>query len=226
VGDRLVQPKLTSIVLAQDRIEDAYKSFKTTRAETSDLIIDDEAAIHAEFDLLHRQLIHEKQNAISFLDLFRQPSLRKRCIVGWLTMFGAQGTATLVINSTLMQWSVPVQQLTWQTDYGPLLYGRLGFSPVQQLLIQGGWITVCPFGNWVNALVVDRIGRTRMLSICPNLFLKSTANYLSVWLCWLCRSTYRRVYHGFHLPEYWSSFCGVCGCVFPFPPYRLVSQLL
>jgi hypothetical protein len=49
-------------------------------------------------------------------------------------------------------------------DYGPLLYSNLGFNTVQQLLIQSGWISVCPFGNWINALVVDKFGRTRMLS--------------------------------------------------------------
>lgn len=50
------------------------------------------------------------------------------------------------------------------SDYGPLLYGDLGFGTLQQLLIQAGWISVCPVGNFINALVVDRLGRTKMLS--------------------------------------------------------------
>lgn len=50
-------------------------------------------------------------------------------------------------------------------DYGPMLYQSLGFGTVQQLLIQAGWISVCPFGNLINALLVDRLGRTRMLSM-------------------------------------------------------------
>jgi hypothetical protein len=83
-------------------MDEAYKSFKTTRAETTDSILTDEVAIRAEFDLLHGQLIHEKQNHIGFMDLFRHKSLRKRCIIGFITMFGAQGTATLVINSESM----------------------------------------------------------------------------------------------------------------------------
>jgi hypothetical protein len=44
------------------------------------------------------------------------------------------------------------------------LYKSLGFGTVQQLLIQCGWITVCPFGNWINAIVVDKVGRTRLFS--------------------------------------------------------------
>ncbi len=50
-------------------------------------------------------------------------------------------------------------------NYGPSLYSSLGFNTVQQLLIQSGWISVCPFGNLLNSLVVDRVGRCRMLII-------------------------------------------------------------
>ena len=88
----------------------------------------------------------EENEPTSFIDLFRTPSLRKRCIVGFLALFAAQGTATLVIN-----------------NYGPGLYKSLGFTTVQTLVIQGGWITVCPFGNLFNALVVDKVGRTKLL---------------------------------------------------------------
>jgi hypothetical protein len=90
-------------VLSQDRVEDAYKSFVMARAEAAS--VEDTPAVKAEFELLHLQLIHEKQNAVAFVDLFLQPHLRKRCIVGFLTMFGAQGTATLVINSEWIRCS-------------------------------------------------------------------------------------------------------------------------
>lgn len=48
-------------------------------------------------------------------------------------------------------------------DYGPSLYKALGFDSVSQLVIQGAWITVCPIGNFINSLIVDRVGRTRLL---------------------------------------------------------------
>lgn len=82
-------------VLSQDRTDEAYRAFVNTRADSTQ----DEQAMRLDFDVLHAHLIHEKQNAVKFIDLFKQPGLRKRCIIGWLTMFGAQGTATLVINS-------------------------------------------------------------------------------------------------------------------------------
>ncbi|OQV08812.1 hypothetical protein CLAIMM_13028 isoform 2 [Cladophialophora immunda] len=146
----LFLPESPRWLLDHDRVEDAFKSFKAVRAETTDSILDDEAAIHAEFNLLQGQILHEKLEALSLMDLFRNPHMRKRCIVGFLTLFGAQGTATLVIN-----------------NYGPSLYASLGFDTVNTLLIQAGWITVCPVGNWINALVVDKVGRTRLLSKFP-----------------------------------------------------------
>ncbi|KAF2496967.1 general substrate transporter [Lophium mytilinum] len=137
-------PESPRWLLAQERVEEAYESFVSTRAEASDP--NDEMAVRDEFNIIHTQLLHEVQNAGSFKDFFSQPSLRKRCMVGWLVMFAGQGTATQVIN-----------------NYGPLLYSRLGFGTVQQLVITAGWVTVCPAGNWINAMVLDRFGRTRML---------------------------------------------------------------
>ena len=49
-------------------------------------------------------------------------------------------------------------------NYGPSLYSSLGFGTVSQLVLQGAWITVCPFGNLLNALIVDKTGRTRLLA--------------------------------------------------------------
>lgn len=95
----LFLPESPRWLLDHDRVEDAYKSFKAVRAENTDNLANNEGAILAEFNLLQGQLLHEKQEELSLFDLFRRPSMRKRCIIGWLTMFGAQGTATLVINS-------------------------------------------------------------------------------------------------------------------------------
>lgn len=114
--------------------------------------------------MLRAQLNVERNQHLEWKDFWLRPSLRKRCIIGFLVLFGAQGTATLVINSTMhAPLENGVRRLTATTDYGPSLYKSLGFGTVQQLLIQAGWITVCPFGNLINAFLVDRVGRVNMI---------------------------------------------------------------
>lgn len=88
----------------------------------------------------------EEGEPTSFADLFKIQSLRKRCVVGFLALFGVQGTATPVNN-----------------NYGPYLYDSLGFRTVQQLVIHGGWISVCPFETHFNVLIVDKFGRCKLL---------------------------------------------------------------
>ncbi|KAL6792876.1 general substrate transporter [Trichoderma sp. SZMC 28012] len=141
-------PESPRWLLDQDRPDEALKAFEAVRAESDDSMLQDRTAILEEFRMLRSLIQHEKMAKHRFIDLFTSPGMRKRCLIGFLILFGCQGTATLVIN-----------------NYGPTLYKALGFSTVRQLLIQCGWITVCPFGNIINSLIVDRVGRTRLLVV-------------------------------------------------------------
>ncbi|KAF5600861.1 major facilitator superfamily transporter [Fusarium pseudoanthophilum] len=145
VGILMLRETPRWLILA-NRIDEARDSFNYTRLASGEGPSSDEETTDADFEVLCRQTICEMQQNVTFLDLLRTPSMRKRCITGFLTTFGCQATATIVIN-----------------NYGPLLYASLGFSTVQQLLIQCGWISVAPFGNFINAYLVDHIGRVKML---------------------------------------------------------------
>lgn len=70
------------------------------------------------------------------------PSLRKRTLLGFLTLFGCQAAGTQVIN-----------------NYGPSIYAGLGYSTTNTLLIQSGWITTIIFGNIINTVALDKFGR-------------------------------------------------------------------
>lgn len=151
------------LVLVQDDHGKAQTEFNKIHSDLKNPT--QQKVLQDEFLLLRAQVSQELKNRVPLLDFFRQKSLRKRCIIGWLTFFAGQGTATLVINSKgIPLCAFPGFELIHSKDYGPSLYASLGFNTVQQLLIQCGWISVCPFANFVNSLIVDRVGRTRLLS--------------------------------------------------------------
>jgi hypothetical protein len=150
-------------VLTKDRVEDAFAAFKYTYAEkTTDLDIE----VEEQFNLMHAQLLYEKQNAVSYKGLFTKASYRKRVFLGWIMLFGLQCTGTQVINST---FEVLIHQALAKIgifkDYGPLIYGSLGFGTAQQLLMGAGWISMAPFGNIITSLLVDKVGRVKMFRV-------------------------------------------------------------
>lgn len=83
----------------KDRVEDAWISYASTRAESTHA--EGAGASREEFNLMHAQIIHERATAKSFVDLFTHRTLRYRCIIGFATLFAGQATATQVINSRL-----------------------------------------------------------------------------------------------------------------------------
>jgi hypothetical protein len=125
----------------------------------------DEEAIRSDFAVLSSQIQQEKQSRVSTIDMFRLPEYRKRLGIGFIMMVGAQATGTQIINS---ESNIPsgrnfLVDADGAQDYGPLLYKNLGFDTVRQLIIQAGWISFSPIGNGLNALIVDKVGRVKML---------------------------------------------------------------
>ncbi|KAJ9501185.1 hypothetical protein H2202_002979 [Exophiala xenobiotica] len=131
-------------VIANDRYEEAFQVFVKVHAESSDQA--DMNSVHAEFELIRAQIIHEKHNAVRFLDLFTHKTLRRRTLVGFLTLLGGQAAGTQVVN-----------------NYGPSLYAALGYDGTQTLLIQCCWITTVAIGNIINASIIDKLGRRPLL---------------------------------------------------------------
>lgn len=83
------------VVIRQDHIGKAFIAFQTSRADEKE----DLEEVRLDFRLLCAQIQHEKESEVSLLDMIRQPHLRRRCLLGFYTLFLAQGSATLVITS-------------------------------------------------------------------------------------------------------------------------------
>ncbi|KAJ9611200.1 hypothetical protein H2200_004383 [Cladophialophora chaetospira] len=137
-------PESPRWLLLNDQIEEARTMFR--RAHSASRESEGNEAADHEFHQLHAQILQEKHNSITFKDLFLNPTLRKRTLLGFLTLFGGQAAGTQVIN-----------------NYGPSLYAGLGYNTTNTLLIQSGWITTIIVGNIINTLALDKFGRRPLL---------------------------------------------------------------
>ena len=97
---------------------------------------------------MKKQLEHDREVKanISWYEVFRTPSNRKRCYIAasmmWFNMF----TGVLII-----------------ANYAVLLFVQLGMTGYMPLLLLGFWITASFPGNVFTALYVDKFGRRRFM---------------------------------------------------------------
>ncbi|KAF2092375.1 general substrate transporter [Rhizodiscina lignyota] len=130
----------------QDRPDAAYKVIKYLHNDPND---PQQILAKEEYYAMQKQIELDKSKGTgSYYELFTVPANRKRVLLGFMTLFGAQCTATIVIN-----------------NYGIILYTALGYQAPTTLAFTAGWVTVCIGGNAVTALFVDRVGRVRFLLI-------------------------------------------------------------
>ncbi|KAF4556988.1 Sugar (and other) transporter-like protein 56 [Elsinoe fawcettii] len=108
----------------------------------------DDSLAREEYNQIQTQLALDAEIPQNFIEVMKVPSYRKRLLLGLLIQCAAQSTGVLVIN-----------------NYQILLYNGLGITgwlPLMLYAIYASWAAVL---NWAGALIVDRAGRIKMLSI-------------------------------------------------------------
>ncbi|KAK5057651.1 hypothetical protein LTR84_011652 [Exophiala bonariae] len=140
----LYMPESPRWLMERDRGEECLAILRKIHADASD---PHGEFAQREYNQIRQQITYEKALPTSWGSILEIPSYRKRLFVGFGCMFFAQCTGTQVIN-----------------NYGPLLYKNLGFSTANALIIQAGWITWGIIGNFINAVLLDRVGRKWLMS--------------------------------------------------------------
>ncbi|KAL2677293.1 hypothetical protein Neosp_011062 [[Neocosmospora] mangrovei] len=107
--------------------------------------VDNETAA-TEMAQIKAEIEAEKSLPVGYLHIFRTPALRHRAICSILTWVMGQSTGILVI-----------------ANLTPVLFGKLGYGPTLQLGLSIVWTVCALLGCYVNALLVDRVGRVKLL---------------------------------------------------------------
>ncbi|KAK4947592.1 hypothetical protein LTR10_013538 [Elasticomyces elasticus] len=109
---------------------------------------DSDMAAREEFYQISKQIELESTGNTTMWGMFLKPSYRKRVLTGMFVQFLAQSTGVLVVNNYLI-----------------LLLQNLGLSGWVPLLLYAVYDSWAAFMNFINSLLLDRIGRVRILTI-------------------------------------------------------------
>ncbi|OAP64182.1 hypothetical protein AYL99_00154 [Fonsecaea erecta] len=146
LGGLFFIPESPRWLVLHDKHDKAFKVMEWLHRDPND---PQGVLVKEEFYALLKQLELEKlHGAGGYRELFTGWPNRKRLLIGFFTIFGGQCTATIVIN-----------------NYGVILYTALGYVAPTTLAFTAGWVTVGVGGNALSALIVDRVGRVRLLII-------------------------------------------------------------
>ncbi|KAK0387729.1 hypothetical protein NLU13_3974 [Sarocladium strictum] len=102
--------------------------------------------VEVEFVQIRTQVEIDRTLPSSYWAMFANKNYRKRTIIGMGTFASIQTSGILVIN-----------------NYGPMIYGALGFGLETQILYAAAWLTLGWGGGCVALLVVDKIPRPKFI---------------------------------------------------------------
>ncbi|RFU33599.1 hypothetical protein B7463_g2768, partial [Scytalidium lignicola] len=138
-------PESPRWLILKDRDEEGFAVLRKLHHRATD---PDEILAREEFLQIRQQVALDATQDTSIKGLWKQPSIRKRLLLGLFVQFIAQSTGVLVIN-----------------NYQVILYNGLGLNGATPLLLYAVYNTLAASLNVVNSLIIDRVGRVRLLTI-------------------------------------------------------------
>ncbi len=125
-------------MISRGRNEQAFGVIQRLHKDVND---PNDIFAYREFEQIKQQYALDRENEVSWREMFVRPSYRKRLIIGFIVMFASQTTGTTVINSKFLSISLlpshlPSDLLTNKTQTTVLSSTViLGSTPVEPSLL-------------------------------------------------------------------------------------------
>ncbi|KAK7206978.1 general substrate transporter [Myxozyma melibiosi] len=143
VASLFLLPESPRWLCEQERYDDAWKILKNLNKTTAD---PEAVTAAAEMAQIRAQIIEERTLPRGYVYIFKTPHLRHRAFCGILTWIMGQSTGMLVI-----------------ANLTPTLFATLGYGTVLQLALAIVWCVCAMIGCYINAAIMDRVGRVKLL---------------------------------------------------------------
>lgn len=140
-------PESPRWLVEQEKYEEAWKVLERLHRNKYDL---DANLARAEMIQIKAQVDVERSLPSGYIYIFKTPHLRKRAFCSILVWLMGQSTGILVI-----------------ANLTPTLFGRLGYGVVLQLGLSVVWTACALLATFINAAIMDRFGRVKLLGKPP-----------------------------------------------------------
>ncbi|CAK7203429.1 hypothetical protein SEUCBS139899_006163 [Sporothrix eucalyptigena] len=138
-------PESPRWLVLKDRKEDAWQIVHRLHHDPNDT---EERNAQAEFTQICRQVAFDKQFDVSYIQMFRRGSWRKRSLLVLFLMFASQSTGVLGIG-----------------NYAILIYESLGFTGGLPIMMNAVYTLIGTSCTFLGSYLADRVGRRTLLVI-------------------------------------------------------------
>lgn len=149
-------PESPRYLISKERHEEALAILKNLHAGT------DQSDHFAELECyqIQKQLKFDMAHRMSYLEIFKHPTMRKRALITICLTWCMVGSGVLVINSERKE-PFPLQSsINKYLDYGAIIYAQLGYDALDTLLFLAGWVCIAMLAPFICMTFVDKISRT------------------------------------------------------------------
>lgn len=127
----------------KDRSEEAWVILQRLHHDPND---PEDTASRAEYVQILKQVEHDRQFSVSYIQMFTNPAYRKRSLLVIFVMFAAQSTGVLGIG-----------------NYKVLIYTSLGLTKSIPLLLNAAYTLAGTLGIICSSFIMDKTGRKTLL---------------------------------------------------------------